>query len=333
MRDPGFRSDAAGSFQSLIGLWQILVRQGTLPESQADAAFGGIVQSFGQVHNERELFAASRGGVKLLIGATNTPHEHMVDLLAGASRTEDVETRDAVKQEIFRILEAQRIVSLDTLFQLADKLESSEKLNMAQFNKLASRLSEIQIPRPPLSANEKNAMGFGYWTERHLEFERRLNLRLAVEKAAGDPAKLKDITGQLAPLLRDTLLAFNYAHYAPPGAQVLLHQSGVRAQPRFHRRRRPVTHLACHRICRHRMAVEWRRPAGGFAVYPALRAGGGRAELPGARPNPGADLGRPGAADDSQRQDSALVDGFAGSGSLGRTALALRPRTAGGIRL
>jgi hypothetical protein len=221
MRDPGFRSDAAGSFQSLIGLWQILVRQGTLPESQADAAFGGIVQSFGQIHNERELFAASRAGVKLLIGATNTPHEHVVDLLAGASRTEDVETRDAVKQEIFRILEAQRIVSLDTIFQLADKLESSEKLNMAQFNKLAGRLSEIQIPRPPLSANEKNAMGFGYWTERHLEFERRLNLRLAVEKAAGDPAKLKDITGQLAPLLRDTLLAFNYAHYAPPGAQVL----------------------------------------------------------------------------------------------------------------
>ncbi len=92
---------------------------------------------------------------------------------------------------------------------------------MSQFNKLAGRISEIQIPRPPLTANERNAMGFGYWTERHLDFERKLNLRLSVEKAAGDPAKLKEMTGLLAPLMRDTLLAFNYAHYAPPGAQVL----------------------------------------------------------------------------------------------------------------
>ena len=35
------------------------------------------------------------------------------------------------------------------------------------------------------------------------------------------PRKLKDVRGLLAPLLRDTLLAFNYAHYAPPGAQIL----------------------------------------------------------------------------------------------------------------
>ena len=41
-------------------------------------------------------------------------------------------------------------------------------------------------------------------------------LRLAVKKAAGDPEKVKDTRALLAPLLRDTLLAFNYAHYAPP---------------------------------------------------------------------------------------------------------------------
>src|ERR1043166_5601124 len=64
-------------------------------------------------------------------------------------------------------------------------------------------------------------MGFGYWTDKHIEAERKLNLRSAVEKAAADPEKLKDVRGLLAPLLRDTLLAFNYAHYAPPGAQVL----------------------------------------------------------------------------------------------------------------
>ena len=68
---------------------------------------------------------------------------------------------------------------------------------------------------------EKNALAFGYWTEKHIEEQRKLNLRALIEKAASDPAKLKDVRGYLAPFLRDTLVAYNYAHYAPPGAQVL----------------------------------------------------------------------------------------------------------------
>ncbi len=73
---------------------------------------------------------------------------------------------------MMRILEAQRIVSLDTLFQLADHLEAvakGEKLDPQLVNKLASRISEIQLPRASLTANEKNAMGFGYWTDRHID--------------------------------------------------------------------------------------------------------------------------------------------------------------------
>ncbi len=230
MKEPLFHSDVAGTSQSLVGLWQILVRQQTIPESQADAVFAGVVTPFGSVRNNRELFDAGRNGVKLLLeaagkqstGSAAEPHERILDLLAGSSV--DTEAHDQVMQELMRILEAQRIISLDTLFQLADHLESiakGEKLNPALVNKLSSRISEIQLPRASLSANEKNAMGFGYWTERHIDAERKINLRAAVEKAAADPEKLKDVRGALAPLLRDTLLAFNYAHYAPPGAQVL----------------------------------------------------------------------------------------------------------------
>jgi hypothetical protein len=146
----------------------------------------------------------------------------MLDLLAGS--TGDAETHDAVVQEMNRILEAQRIISLDALFQLADHLEAiakGEKLNTALVNRLAARVTEIQLPRASLSATEKNALGFGYWTEKHIEAERKLNLRSAIEKAAGDAQKVKDVRGLMAPLLRDTLLAFNYAYYAPPGAQIL----------------------------------------------------------------------------------------------------------------
>ncbi|HLK64051.1 MAG TPA: hypothetical protein VKU19_11460 [Bryobacteraceae bacterium] len=229
--NPLFRSDMAGSFQALIGLWQIFVRQQTIPESQADAVFSGIMSSFAGVRSERELFDSSRNSVKLLLaaapktgGAEGATQERMLDLLAGAAESDNAEVRDSIEQEFGRILEAQRIISLDVLFQLADHLDAigkGEKLNTALVAKLASRISEIQPPRATLSANEKNAMGFGYWTDRHIDAERKLNLRSSIEKAAGDAEKLKEIRGLLAPLLRDTLLAFNYAHYAPPGAQIL----------------------------------------------------------------------------------------------------------------
>jgi hypothetical protein len=234
LRDPLLFSDVAGSFQALIGLWQILVRQQSIPASQADSVFSSIAGSFLQIRNDRELFDAGRNGVKLLLAGTasgpaaparsSNPHERLVDLLAGSPETGDSEAREQMAQQIVRILEAQRIISLDTMFQLADHMESishGEKLNTALVNRLAGGIGEIQLPRASLTAPEKNALGFGYWTERHIEAERKLNLRAAIEKAGGDPEKLKDARGLMAPLLRDTLLAFNYAHYAPPGAQIL----------------------------------------------------------------------------------------------------------------
>ena len=227
------RADVAGTFQSLIGLWQIFVRQQTLPGNQADVVFSGLATSFARIRNDVDLFDTGRAGVKLLLGAiprgqstagTSEPQEHFIDLLAGASASAGLEARDQLVQELMRILEAQRIISLDTLFQLADHLESlsrSEKLNTALVNRLSGRISEIQLPRAALSDTEKNAISVGYWTEKHIEGERKLNLRAAIEKAGNDAAKLKEVRGLMAPLLRDTLLAYNYAYYAPPGSQVL----------------------------------------------------------------------------------------------------------------
>src|SRR5579871_3350592 len=181
IREPELRADVAGTFDSLVSLWQILVRQQTLPPSQADSTFAGVIAPFAQLHNNRELFDAGRSGVKLLLTAAPAgkstasaaePHERLIDLLAGASSSEDAEARDQATQEIMRILEAQRIVSLDTLFQLADHLESigkGEKLNTGLVAKLTGRISEIQLPRAALSTNEKNAIAFGYWTEKHIE--------------------------------------------------------------------------------------------------------------------------------------------------------------------
>jgi hypothetical protein len=227
LHDPGLRADASGVFQSLIGLWQILVRQRTMPDSAADGVFDEIAARFAHVSNDRELFEAGRGGVEALLDRTGKraepglgAQERLIDLLAGAAESDDAETRQAVEEEMLRILDSQRLVSLDTLFQLADAL-ANPHADRAQLNKLASRVTEVPLPRAPLTSNERNTLGFGYWTDKHIDWERKLNLRLAVERAGTDPAHLKEITGQLAPVLRDSLLGLNYAYYAPPGAQVL----------------------------------------------------------------------------------------------------------------
>ena len=125
---------------------------------------------------------------------------------------------------MIRLFEAQRLISLTSLFDLVDNLErvaKGDKANMALVNKTAGRIAEIQLPRASLSAVEKNSLSFGYWAEKHIETQRKLNLRALIDKASTDPKKLDDVRSLFAPFLRDTLVGLIYVYYAPPGAQIL----------------------------------------------------------------------------------------------------------------
>ena len=229
IRDTGLRADAAGTMQALAGLWQIFVRQGSIAPGESDAALAGLLRPFEKIQDEREVFDAGRGGVRALLKAAHSPdgispQDRMLDLLAGTSATDTSGARQQMAEEMIRIFESQKLISLSSLFDLADNLEGAGrggKPNAALTGKLAARISEIELPRNSLAGVERSSMSFGYWSDRHVEAERKLNLRAAIAKAAGDPQKLKELRGALAPLLRDTLVGFNYIHYAPPGAQVL----------------------------------------------------------------------------------------------------------------
>jgi hypothetical protein len=227
--DQAVRADAAGTLQALAGLWQIFVRQGSIPTAQSDQALARILEPFQKIQGEREIFDGGRNGIKVLFEASASPkgvspQDRMMDLLAGTGSTESSDAREQLAQEMIRVFEAQRLVSLSTLFDLADNLESvtkGEKLNTALAGKLAARISDINLPRNTFTSTERNSLAFGYYTEKHIESQRKLNLRQAIERAAADPNKLKELRGTLAPFLRDTLVGYNYIHYAPPGAQVL----------------------------------------------------------------------------------------------------------------
>lgn len=229
IHDPGLRSDAAGTLQALIGLWQIFSRQDSIAPVDQDRTFTKILTPFAKVKSEGDVFDGGRQGVQALLAVTKSPadvspQDRMIDLLAGTSQNDASDAHNQVVEEMIRIFEAQRLISLSSIFDLVDQLESlarGEKINNALLTKTAARISEIQLPRTSLSGAERSALSFGFWPEKHIETERKVTLRAFIEKAGHDPKKLDEIRSLMAPFLRDTLVGLNYVHYAPPGAQVL----------------------------------------------------------------------------------------------------------------
>ena len=229
VRENQFRQDMIGSFQGLTSIWQIFSRQGSISASKADETLATIATAFTAVKNKRELFDASRKSLTAIMqvtGATaGTFQERMLGLLAGGSKLDDSDSRAELVQQEQRIFEAQKLLGADLIFELADNLEGvskGEKLNAQLAARLAARVADIQLPRNAMTGAEKNSLAFGYYVDKHIDDERKLNFRALIDKAAKDPEKLKDIRGQLAGTLRDTIVGYSYIHYAPPGAQILV---------------------------------------------------------------------------------------------------------------
>jgi hypothetical protein len=230
IRDAGLRSDAGGTVQGLMGLWQIFLRQGSLPAGAADKTLAGILKPFADISSESDVFAAGKAGVELLLanipgGGKGLAQDRMVDVLAGgAAGGADADVQTAMQENLIRVFEAQKLIPLDTLFTVEAGLEGlkqGKKVDTAAIAKVQSRIAEIPLPRAMLSSTEKTTLAFGYWSERHIENERKVNLRAIIERA-GEGKKGEDPQALLAPFLRDTLVGLNYAYYAPPGAQLLL---------------------------------------------------------------------------------------------------------------
>ncbi len=251
----------------------------------------------------------------------------MLDLLAGTSQTDMSDAHNQLVEDMIRIFEAQRLISLTSIFDLADQLASlakGEKVNNALLTKTAARISEIQLPRSSLSGVENNSLSFGYWPEKHIEAERKLNLRAFIDRAGTDPKKLEEVRGLMAPFLRDTLIGFNYVHYAPPGAQVLY------TNPLFVRSHDFVGLQGVNSTWKETEVLGngWPTSAGGKLVGSLISLpyalGGGGAKFLDSFARTGADLGRPGSATPADRDSPALVERHARTVALGCSAYGLR---------
>ena len=229
------RANAIGTQQALVSLWAILVRQGQIPAAQADAALARVMQPFDAIDDEKTIFRAGREGLTGLLAAAgaspdDSPQDKIVALLAGAPAAGEEPAHREIVTRMNTLFNQQRLVSVKTLFDLADHLERvsrGESFNAQMANRLAATISEITLPTSELSTPEANALVRGDWVDDHIRDQRSLNLRRSVDRAQAAPAAMIEILGEIAPLLRDSLVGLVYIYYSPPGAEL------IRANPLF----------------------------------------------------------------------------------------------------
>jgi len=224
------RANELGAFQATVGLWQILARQGQIPNTEVNASWQKMVEPFATVSSSQQLFDGIRSSLQDVLlaagGPPNISQNEVVNLLAGPNQ----ETSDGRRVHLLltgrinSVLEDQRLVSLDTLFALSDGLKEMEqgKGNADTLLQLAAELREFDMPRPIFTNSEKISWAPPNYTAHHAELQIRTDLTKVI-KTPGSRAQLEAARGQLTPFLRDTLVGLNYAYYEPPGAQMLHH--------------------------------------------------------------------------------------------------------------
>jgi|tagenome__1003787_1003787.scaffolds.fasta_scaffold20980807_1 hypothetical protein len=224
------RGNALGMFQASVGMWQILARQDQIPKKDLNASFQRVIGQFGKISSSTSVFDAGRSALKeLLVATTHKPEgsqDEIINLLAGPRQTtpEGQRIHQEVATRMRNVLDAQRLVSLDTLIGLGDGLHDPTQVRVesSRLLTLAGELREFEMPQPIFKKSEREEWGAGIYNNRHTDLEMQVDLSKVI-RTPSSADQLAQARGQLASFLRDTLVGLNYAYYEPPGAQILHH--------------------------------------------------------------------------------------------------------------
>ncbi|MGD0962554.1 MAG: hypothetical protein ABSA57_01485 [Candidatus Acidiferrales bacterium] len=226
--DHALRSNAMGIFQANVGLWEILARQGEIASAQANDSWQRLIDPFVGVRNSVQLFDAGRASFQELLRAVmdkaDLSQDEFIAFLAGPIQTtpDGLQVKQEIASRIRIAMDDQRLLSLDALFGLADGMNLMAQGKPAPENLLAKaqELREFEMPRPFFTTTERSEWAAGLYNTSHATLQMRTDLTKII-KNPGSPSELGAARGQLAPLLRDTLVGLNYAYYEPPAAQTL----------------------------------------------------------------------------------------------------------------
>lgn len=227
IRSINLRSNALGTFQAEIGLWQILARQREIPESSLDSSFQKLVRPFAKIDDETQLYETARSGYQGLCraasGQSNLTEDEFVDLLAGPDPTNPLaaQVRQKIADQISSVMTDQRLVSLDTLFAAGQDLQemAQGKSKANALLPLVSQLNQYEMPRPMFSTSQSIDWSYGLGNNSHTTKQEHIDWTKIVN-GEHSPKQLLDARGLLAPFLRDSLVGLNYAYYEPPGEQM-----------------------------------------------------------------------------------------------------------------
>ena len=223
------RADALGTLQANLGLWQILARQGQIPDPSQNDSWQKIVNAFGSVRSSAQVYEAGRTGLSEILRAASgkpfLPQDQVLALLAGPEQTakDAQQLRSEMAGRMRQVIDDQRLISLDTLVALGDGLNQMAKGKKDVADSLiplAGELREFEMPKPLFTTRERTEYAAGLYSNRHTALQMRTDL-IKIIKAPSSPAELLEARGLLTPFLRDTLVGLNYAYYEPPGAQML----------------------------------------------------------------------------------------------------------------
>ena len=224
------RANALGIFQANVGLWQILARQGQIPEASQNQSWQAVIRPFAAgAASASQLYDCSHASVRELwrsaTGRTDLSQDEVISMLAGPNQiyAGDQKVRQEVADRIRSVIDGQRLVSLDTLLALGDGLnELAQGKDVGDsLIPLAGQLREFEMPRPMFTASERGEWAAGFYNVRHSSLQTHTDLAKII-KARNSPKDLEEARGLVVPFLRDTLVGLNYAYYEPPGAQILL---------------------------------------------------------------------------------------------------------------
>jgi hypothetical protein len=222
------RTDALGILQANLGLWQILARQGQIPDANLNDSWQKILNSFVALHSSDQIYRAGRTALGELLrastGKTYLPQDQLFALLAGPEQytKEGQQLRSEMAGRMRQVIDDQRLVSLDTLISLGDGLDQMAKGKEVADSllPLAGELREFEMPKPLFTKSERTEFAAGLYSNRHTALQMRTDL-IKIIKAPGSPTELTQAHALLTPFLRDTLVGLNYAYYEPPGAQMI----------------------------------------------------------------------------------------------------------------
>jgi hypothetical protein len=223
------RANALGIFQSNVGLWQILARQGQIPAGNLNESWQGVIAPFAAgTPSPAQLFDSARISVRELwrasAGRPNLSQDEVVSMLAGPAQQhqDSQKVRQEMADRIRAVMDGQRLVSLDTLLALGEGLtELAQGKDVADYLiPLAGQLREFEMPRPMFTSSERSEWAAGFYNTRHSSLQTKTDLAKII-KSPNARKEAADARGLVVPFLRDTLVGLNYAYYAPPGAQIL----------------------------------------------------------------------------------------------------------------